>query len=135
MPIRAECNGCGRKLQVKDAAAGRRIKCPDCGSVVRIPDAPSVSAAAAPERRKKATSRRRPDEDHGELDFGALASMAAGSQSLGAGELEACLNCGRDVGSKAKECPHCGENLRELKAELKEDARRERIRQEKEEER
>lgn len=61
--------------------------------------------------------------------------MAAGSRSLGAGELEPCLNCGRDVGSKARECPHCGENLRELKAELKEDAHRERIRQEKEEER
>lgn len=127
MPIRLECHDCGRNLQVKDAAAGRRVKCPDCGSPVRIPDRPAVTAGPGQKRRQKATSRQRPQpaEGDGELDFGALASMAAASTSLGAGELQPCLNCGRDVGSKARECPYCGENLRDLKAERREEARHE----------
>ena len=36
MPILVKCE-CGRSLRVKDEAAGRRIKCPDCEAVLRVP--------------------------------------------------------------------------------------------------
>ncbi len=36
MPISAKCR-CGRGLKVRDSAAGKRVKCPDCGKPVRIP--------------------------------------------------------------------------------------------------
>lgn len=73
--------------------------------------------------------------DDGELDFGALAAMASESTGLGAGELEPCIHCGREVGSKVKECPYCGELVQELKRERREEAKRERIRKQKAEER
>lgn len=36
MPIDVACD-CGKGFQVKDEHAGRRAKCPNCGTVVRIP--------------------------------------------------------------------------------------------------
>ncbi|MBI3269752.1 MAG: hypothetical protein HYZ53_12070 [Planctomycetes bacterium] len=36
MPIRFSC-GCGRSVSVKDALAGKLIKCPACGKPVRVP--------------------------------------------------------------------------------------------------
>lgn len=36
MPIAAVC-GCGTRLKVADTAAGKRVKCPRCGSAVAVP--------------------------------------------------------------------------------------------------
>lgn len=36
MPLKAKCR-CGRVLRVKDALAGKRVRCPECQSPVRIP--------------------------------------------------------------------------------------------------
>ena len=35
--ISFECNGCGKRLQVKDAFAGQTGKCPSCGATMDIP--------------------------------------------------------------------------------------------------
>lgn len=40
MPLRTACSSCGKKLQVRDDLAGKKIKCPGCGTVF-------VAAAAA----------------------------------------------------------------------------------------
>lgn len=37
MPIAAQCR-CGKKLRVRDSAAGKRIKCPDCEKPVSVPE-------------------------------------------------------------------------------------------------
>lgn len=142
MPIRAECSECGKRVRAKDEAAGRRIKCPDCGTPIRIPATPDDE----PPRRKKPAPRKKESydddyggdeygDDGGDLDFGALADMAGKSAGLGSGQLEPCLNCGREIGGRARECPYCGESPKALKQERREEARRERIRKEKEEER
>jgi hypothetical protein len=36
MPITLNCS-CGKRLQVKDEFAGRRVKCPACGSIAQVP--------------------------------------------------------------------------------------------------
>ena len=36
MPIEVGCS-CGRGLKVQDQAAGQRVKCPACGSIVQVP--------------------------------------------------------------------------------------------------
>jgi hypothetical protein len=36
MPIAARCR-CGRAIRVKDELAGRRIRCPECSEVLRVP--------------------------------------------------------------------------------------------------
>jgi hypothetical protein len=50
MPIEFSCGSCGKRLRVKDAAAGKRVKCPGCQTVLHVPAATPVSEspAAAP---------------------------------------------------------------------------------------
>ena len=36
--IKFTCNNCGRKLGVKDELAGKRGKCPECHSLVAVPE-------------------------------------------------------------------------------------------------
>src|SRR5947209_10898615 len=43
-PIAVTCGSCQKKLQVKATLAGKAVKCPGCGGVVKIP-APSAPAA------------------------------------------------------------------------------------------
>ena len=40
--IRVSCDSCERKLKLKDAAAGRQIRCPDCGHPVKVPELESA---------------------------------------------------------------------------------------------
>ena len=42
MPIRVRCRSCTKELRLKDSAAGKTIKCPDCDDPVRVPRAKSV---------------------------------------------------------------------------------------------
>ena len=50
MPISFSCH-CGKAMQAKDAFAGRKLKCPQCGAVVAIPklkkDKPVVTTRVA----------------------------------------------------------------------------------------
>jgi len=39
------CSHCGRKLQIKEALAGKRAKCPGCGQLVAVPAEPSPVGA------------------------------------------------------------------------------------------
>src|SRR3954468_19132818 len=42
--IPISCDGCGKNLKVKDEVAGKKVKCPGCGQVLRVPvlaDSPS----------------------------------------------------------------------------------------------
>ncbi len=56
MPIKVKCPNadCGKVAAVKDEFAGKRAKCPACGTIMTIPSASGVAApaaAAAPARR------------------------------------------------------------------------------------
>jgi hypothetical protein len=53
MPIAVECE-CGRRFRVREEAAGRKVKCPDCGAGVWAPDTDAEPAVAAgPPRRAR----------------------------------------------------------------------------------
>src|SRR5262249_57314267 len=39
-----QCSGCGKNLQVKDESAGKKVKCPRCGQLVRAPEALATPA-------------------------------------------------------------------------------------------
>ncbi|HUN79897.1 MAG TPA: hypothetical protein VMV81_00135 [Phycisphaerae bacterium] len=45
MPIVASCK-CGKKFKVKDELAGKAVKCPSCGSGIRIPSAGGGKSAS-----------------------------------------------------------------------------------------
>lgn len=122
MPIKAECESCGKVLNAKDDAAGRRIKCPDCGEPISVPGGRRKKGA------RKKSARRRPEPegepDLSNLDFGRLAAMERRGESLGTGTIEECIECGEPVGELSDECPHCGEPIQEIKKVKKRAAKR-----------
>ncbi len=56
MSIKIECD-CGKKAKVPDDVAGRKIKCPGCGAVLRVPGEKSSKSGRS--KRVKATKRTR----------------------------------------------------------------------------
>ncbi len=45
--IRLTCSGCGCSLRTEDELAGKKIRCPRCREVLRLPAAPTASPEAA----------------------------------------------------------------------------------------
>jgi hypothetical protein len=83
MPINVTCSNCNATLRAPDTAAGKKIKCPKCSTILDVPieDVPAVSAvsaeapapvaSAAPSRRREVDdddrpSRRRDEDDDDE---------------------------------------------------------------------
>jgi hypothetical protein len=82
MPIPITCS-CGRSCRIKDAFAGRQLRCPACGKVLRVPladearedeeevvellvvDSPDDEQEARPKKRDEA-SRRKPSREESE---------------------------------------------------------------------
>ena len=59
MPIKVRCEGCQTVLNVPDQAAGKAVKCNQCGGRVLVPGGESEAAAPAqprPKARSKAAS-------------------------------------------------------------------------------
>lgn len=80
MPIVVTCPSCGSRFQAPESLAGKRGKCPKCGTVLDIP------GAAAPPR-----------------------VAPASDTALTAGErLHPCPDCGQMISRRAAQCPHCG---------------------------
>ncbi|MBY0227774.1 MAG: DUF1559 domain-containing protein [Gemmataceae bacterium] len=69
MPIEFDCTECDRHLRVKDEMAGKRVKCPECQEVLKVPDAEAPEERPAERIRtgkpapKKAAPARSRDED------------------------------------------------------------------------
>lgn len=81
MAIEFHCSKCGKFLSTDESKAGRQAKCPGCGELVTVPDAPTVEA-------------------EGEA---AVAKPPRPSRP--------CPMCGADVPRGEKVCPACGEEL------------------------
>jgi predicted Zn finger-like uncharacterized protein len=43
------CSGCESKIKVPDAAAGKRVKCPKCATIIRVPKAETPDPPPSPE--------------------------------------------------------------------------------------
>jgi len=47
MPIEFRCTKCSKLLRTPDETAGKQARCPECGTILQIPSAPSVAAAVS----------------------------------------------------------------------------------------
>ena len=92
MPIAVSCSQCEKKLKVKDEAAGKKVRCPGCSSVIQVPQAAEPEVDELEEfdddfevRRPQKKNKRRTEEefDDGEDDFGA--ELPARSKPSGKG--------------------------------------------------
>ncbi len=70
MPIDVACPACDYQLLVKDELAGRRVRCPECGKTVGVPDG---------EEDRPVRRRRRPEKSG---SLGVVIALAAGGVGL-----------------------------------------------------
>lgn len=110
MPIRVTCS-CGKTLAVKDALAGKAVKCPACQQVVRIPAAksasgpsPSTRSGSRPAAKGPASGASPRPTPAGELDD--LFAEEGFGQRVGA----TCPACAAEMKPGAVLCTRCGFN-------------------------
>ena len=98
MPIKVRCKACETVLNVSDQAAGKVVKCKQCGERVRVP-VPKGDRAA---------SKARPSEaEQAESNSGdALESLDL--RSMEDTKRKVCPGCAKPVDFDAVECPKCG---------------------------
>ena len=54
MPVSVTCT-CGKALKIPEQYAGKRVKCPQCGTGIRVPTSPSVSTPTPPPASRSGT--------------------------------------------------------------------------------
>ncbi len=104
MPIKVRCEGCQTVLNVPDQAAGKVLKCKQCGGRVRVPGGAAAaggSAPAKPRRPKPVEASSDPDDLFGGLD---LRNMEDTKKKI-------CPGCAAPVRDEDIECPKCGVNI------------------------
>ncbi len=98
MPIKVRCKACETVLNVSDQAAGKIVKCKQCGERVRVP---------VPNGDRPAASVRPPQKKEVENFSGdPLASLDL--RSVEDTKRKVCPGCARPVDLDAVECPKCG---------------------------
>jgi len=105
MPIRVQCAGCQTVLNAPDAAAGKALKCRQCGGRVPVPAADGGSAAPARPRTRKPAAATAADDGGGDGDdiFGGL-----DLRQMEDTKKKICPGCAAPVKDEDVECPKCG---------------------------
>src|SRR5579862_7415143 len=93
MPLKVRCPSCERVLNVSDRARGKAVKCPDCGTAVRVPAAKLAKKAVAPPPSSSMAI--------ANLDLDRLEDT----------ETRICPKCSAEVSPEDEECPKCHVNL------------------------
>ena len=94
MPISCQCPSCGKRLKARDSAAGKKVKCPDCGAAISIP---------ARKAKQELT-------EEGELDLQKL-DIEEGVEGPVEENQQPCPMCGEMINVGASKCRYCGEDL------------------------
>jgi len=107
--ISFNCPGCNKTFSLKDELAGRKAKCPQCGTVLVVPN--SAHAVARQPGRQPEAPPACCSICGDSLQIGARFCSGCGAPtSRQAGvPLFACPACGRNVSSQAESCPGCGQ--------------------------
>jgi uncharacterized RDD family membrane protein YckC/predicted RNA-binding Zn-ribbon protein involved in translation (DUF1610 family) len=95
MSILVSCPACSKQLKVRDEAAGKRVKCPECGGVIEIPVPADVMDAEAA-------------DDH-PFAIGQTSSAGDVSSDGGKYDRKPCPACGEMIVKSAAKCRFCGE--------------------------
>jgi hypothetical protein len=93
MPVKVRCAECEKVLNAPDRARGKAIKCPGCGSAVRVPIAKPAKKMAAPPPSSSMMI--------ANLDLDRIEDT----------ETRICPKCGVEVSPEDIECPKCHVNL------------------------
>ncbi|MDB5322470.1 MAG: hypothetical protein JWN40_4101 [Phycisphaerales bacterium] len=119
MSIKTPCISCGRTLSAPDNAAGKRARCPSCGTIQQLPgnQPPPESDILEPEAVEEPAYDAPPAdpfaEDGAPSDEYAVAADAPPlptmSTSSSNEQRKPCPMCGEMIAPNAPKCPFCGE--------------------------
>lgn len=97
MPVKIRCRGCEKVLNAPDKAKGRVIKCPSCGTKLKVPgDKPKSGRPAKPSRKSSDS-----DDFLSGLDFNRSESE----------DEKVCPFCAEEMDPEASVCRACGMNV------------------------
>ena len=104
MSISIQCPDCKKNLKVKDELGGKRVKCPACGTIMRLPRVPSLgSVASIPGENIDEPRSRRDDDDYDdEKPTGTWAFLGVFGDDFTSGDPPLAVSLG--------ECFQCGEH-------------------------
>ena len=98
MPIQITCQ-CGKSLNVKDQFAGKAVKCPSCGSGIRVPGGQASAAPSAPAAQPVGT-----------VAAGNPLNDLFDQEGFSSGIAAVCSQCGEPMTAEAVLCTKCGFN-------------------------
>ena len=103
MPIKVQCTECQTNLSVSDQAAGKAVKCRQCGARVKVPGAAAAASAAGsvPAKRRAPGKAQDPDDLFGDINLNQLEDT----------KKKVCPGCANPVKDEDIECPKCGVNI------------------------
>ncbi len=136
MPVKIRCRGCEKILNAPDAARGKVIQCPKCGTKLKVPAGqqagskkPAAAQSTAGSKPGKASvkkQRRQPVKaaapPPSETDFFANLDFQQAEDT----ESRVCPYCATDLDEESDVCPGCGMNVATAQMDPKEKIRRSR---------
>jgi uncharacterized RDD family membrane protein YckC len=127
MPIQVRCRGCEKTLNAPDAARGKVIQCPKCGTKLRIPEGKSNAPdEAAPQAAPaKPAQRRKPAPQPATADPEDIFSrMRLDDAMMEHSEEQICPYCAGELDEDDVICPSCGMNLETGRMDAREQKKR-----------
>ena len=104
MPISVQCSTCRKRFKAGDQLAGKRVKCPQCGSVIAIPQRMAEAALSAS---SDMASREPAPSIFDEEDIPLQSATKPAAQPL-----KPCPGCGAEMPGQAVLCIRCGFDTR-----------------------
>ncbi len=112
MPVKVRCSGCQKVLNAPDKARGKVLKCPQCGTKIKVPGGGSASK---PKPRPKPA---------GDDDF--LSGLRVEQLEAEATDEKVCPYCAADMDPEEIVCTNCGRNIETGQMDRKEARKRSR---------
>jgi hypothetical protein len=105
------CYGCDSRIRLPDNAAGKRVKCPKCATLIFVPEAESSHERAKPEATGVSSTPLPPPLPPLPPPVPPSIPENAEQNQRDEPDFVECPFCGGEVGRNAIKCRHCGETL------------------------
>ena len=110
MPVEAECSNpqCGIMLTLQDQLAGKKVRCPQCGTTIQVPEAGGAVGEALESQPAPPPQASVPPSEAPVPPQEAAPAKPPGFHPA----RQVCTLCGAVLGVRVKFCPKCGADVR-----------------------